>query len=277
MNTDQTPESSPEESSPPLWAEGLSDRQRRFVEEYCIDSNATQAAIRAGYSEHTAKHQASRMRTHVDIARAIQARFTELSMSAEEAAKHLSDIAATRLNDYMTVKPVYRPTRVKKGLAELIQELEDEIAFEDEFAQEADYDKTEQKVHEKEQKKRRRKVLRYQIELAKNPGAFREVAGEPELVEEASLDLVALAKAKDKGRIKSISFTEQGPKVELYSDHGALTKLLEYHGKMIKKHEHSGPGGSPIQVEDLSQLSTEELQKLLVELQTKNSHANPDA
>lgn len=32
----------------------LSDKQRRFCEEYVIDWNATQAAIRAGYSEKTA-------------------------------------------------------------------------------------------------------------------------------------------------------------------------------------------------------------------------------
>lgn len=30
---------------------GLTDKQKRFVDEYLIDLNATQAAIRAGYSE----------------------------------------------------------------------------------------------------------------------------------------------------------------------------------------------------------------------------------
>jgi phage terminase small subunit len=34
--------------------DGLTDKQRRFVQEYLIDLNATQAAIRAGYSEKTA-------------------------------------------------------------------------------------------------------------------------------------------------------------------------------------------------------------------------------
>lgn len=36
----------------------LNDKQRRFVGEYLIDLNATQAAIRAGYSEKTAGQQA---------------------------------------------------------------------------------------------------------------------------------------------------------------------------------------------------------------------------
>ena len=33
----------------------LTEKQQRFVEEYLIDLNATQAAIRAGYSAKTAR------------------------------------------------------------------------------------------------------------------------------------------------------------------------------------------------------------------------------
>lgn len=39
---------------PPRQKGKLTDKQKRFVQEYVIDSNATQAAIRAGYSERTA-------------------------------------------------------------------------------------------------------------------------------------------------------------------------------------------------------------------------------
>lgn len=35
----------------------LTDKQKRFIEEYLVDLNATQAAIRAGYSERTANEQ----------------------------------------------------------------------------------------------------------------------------------------------------------------------------------------------------------------------------
>lgn len=37
----------------------LTDKQQRFVDEYLIDLNATQAAIRAGYSEKTAQQMGS--------------------------------------------------------------------------------------------------------------------------------------------------------------------------------------------------------------------------
>lgn len=50
----------------------LTDKQARFVEEYLIDLNATQAAIRAGYSEKTANEQGSRLLANVSIQVAIQ-------------------------------------------------------------------------------------------------------------------------------------------------------------------------------------------------------------
>lgn len=48
------------------------ERQIRFVEEYIKDLNATQAAIRAGYSKKTARSQGARLLTNVDILEAIQ-------------------------------------------------------------------------------------------------------------------------------------------------------------------------------------------------------------
>jgi hypothetical protein len=39
----------------------LTPKQHRFVDEYLLDLNATQAAIRAGYSPRTAEQQAARL------------------------------------------------------------------------------------------------------------------------------------------------------------------------------------------------------------------------
>jgi phage terminase small subunit len=38
----------------------LSDKQRVFVDEYLVDLNATQAAIRAGYSQKNGRHSGVR-------------------------------------------------------------------------------------------------------------------------------------------------------------------------------------------------------------------------
>ena len=45
----------------------MTDKQKRFVEEYLIDLNATQAAIRAGYSPKTANEQGNRLLTNVSV------------------------------------------------------------------------------------------------------------------------------------------------------------------------------------------------------------------
>lgn len=50
---------------------GLTARQSRFVQEYLVDLNATQAAIRAGYSPASARQHACRLLMKEDIKRAV--------------------------------------------------------------------------------------------------------------------------------------------------------------------------------------------------------------
>ena len=68
----------------------LTTKQQRFVEEYCVDFNATQAAIRAGYSEKTAYSQGQRLLKNVEIQAAIQKRLDKLAMTAGEALLKLT-------------------------------------------------------------------------------------------------------------------------------------------------------------------------------------------
>ena len=48
-------------------AHKFTDKQLKFTQEYLIDLNATQSAIRAGYSKKTAKSQGQRLLTNVYI------------------------------------------------------------------------------------------------------------------------------------------------------------------------------------------------------------------
>ena len=50
----------------------LSPKQKMFIAEYLIDLNATQAAIRAGYSAKTANEQGSRLLANVSVQALIQ-------------------------------------------------------------------------------------------------------------------------------------------------------------------------------------------------------------
>ena len=60
----------------------LTIKQERFVEEYLIDLNATQAAIRAGYSVKTAQEQSSRLLSNVIIQNAVQSARNAMSERA---------------------------------------------------------------------------------------------------------------------------------------------------------------------------------------------------
>lgn len=71
----------------------LSPKQQRFVAEYLKDSNATQAAIRAGYSRKTAKSQGARLLTNVDIAQAVTKRVEQVGITADVVLGELLRIA----------------------------------------------------------------------------------------------------------------------------------------------------------------------------------------
>jgi phage terminase, small subunit len=61
----------------------LTDKQARFVDEYLVDLNATQAAVRAGYSAKTASVIGAENLAKPNIQKAIQARQEELKIKTE--------------------------------------------------------------------------------------------------------------------------------------------------------------------------------------------------
>lgn len=78
------------------WENELTAKQRAFVREYLIDLNATQAAIRAGYSEKTAKEIGAENLTKPNIAAAIEAamknRAERTDITADRVLKELAKI-----------------------------------------------------------------------------------------------------------------------------------------------------------------------------------------
>jgi len=73
----------------------LNDKQKRFAEEYLLDLNATQSAIRAGYSEKTAYSQAFDLLKKPEIQEQIQT----LKKERSERTKIDADWLLNRLAD----------------------------------------------------------------------------------------------------------------------------------------------------------------------------------
>lgn len=75
----------------------MNDRQKRFVEEYLIDLNGTQAAIRAGYSPRSANEQAGRLMTNASISHAIAVAQAERSkrtgINQDRVVRELAKVA----------------------------------------------------------------------------------------------------------------------------------------------------------------------------------------
>jgi phage terminase small subunit len=71
----------------------LTPKQQRFCEEFIIDMNATQAAIRAGYSPKTANEQAARMLTITNLQRYL----TELRSQQSERLQINADMVLREL------------------------------------------------------------------------------------------------------------------------------------------------------------------------------------
>lgn len=88
-------------------ANKLTPKQRRFIDEYLIDLNATQAAIRAGYSEKTAYSIGLQNLKKLEIQAEIQKRRNrlqnKLEITQERVLQELAAIAFANGADYAKV------------------------------------------------------------------------------------------------------------------------------------------------------------------------------
>ena len=74
----------------------LTKKQRKFADEYLIDCNGTQAAIRAGYSPKTANEQAAKLMANKKISNYISNKLDEMSSErladAQEVLEYLTSV-----------------------------------------------------------------------------------------------------------------------------------------------------------------------------------------
>ena len=88
----------------------LTDKQKQFCEEYLIDLNATQAAIRSGYSKNSAKEIGCQHLTKLNIQEYIQElknkRSERVQITQDDIARDLIEIkdACKKLNPAVAIK-----------------------------------------------------------------------------------------------------------------------------------------------------------------------------
>ena len=86
----------------------LTPKQKKFCNEYLIDLNATQAAIRAGYSKKTANEQGARLLARVSVTEYLQKRLADRQQRTEitqdRVLQELAGIGFADAMDYARVE-----------------------------------------------------------------------------------------------------------------------------------------------------------------------------
>lgn len=218
----------------------LTPKQRRFVNEYCVDENATQAAIRAGYSENGAGQQAHLLLKNIEISEAIKERMEELAVAAsitpEWVVGQWAKIAQADPNAIVQVRRTC--CRHCHGYGNQYQWTEAEYS--------AAVDKA--------------------VDSGKaapdgmggfgfNPNAAPH-ADCPECGGQGIADVHVADTRKLKGPAKTLyagaERTRNGIKINMRDKDAAVANLARYLGMLVDKKEFSGPGGGPISMANLT-------------------------
>jgi hypothetical protein len=96
----------------------LTPKQARFVEEFMIDLNATQAAIRAGYSELTADVHGPRLLGNVGVAAAIAAMQAAIAPYPTSYSSLSCAGSSRRRNSKPRGAPLWHPRRYSRDQAD---------------------------------------------------------------------------------------------------------------------------------------------------------------
>lgn len=214
-------------------AVALTARQSRFVDEYLVDLNATQAAIRAGYSKKTAGRTAHENLKKPEIERAIHERMHKRAKRTEITA----DMVLKRWWEIATAD-ASELTQLRRGCCRHCHGNDhafqwfDEQEFEQALAG---------------------------AEVGKDPSdaggyGFREHhmphpdcphcggEGVARVYAEDTRKLMGSAKLLFAG----VKQTKEGLEIKMQDQGKALENVARHLGMFTERHEHSGPNGGPI-------------------------------
>lgn len=204
----------------------LSKHQQLFIAHYCECWNAAEAARRAGYSEKSARQIGTENLSKPAIAAAIAERIAAI-MPAGEVISLLADHARGTSDDIISFRTEYRPTTIKVPLRELIEQVGATIKFEEAYADRAKLSETERADHVAQMAAMRRRIIRMELQLERDPDATEDAPGPP--IEE-QVPYIDLDKCRRRGKMHLVkSFNMKDGKVELYDAQAAGVHLGKHH------------------------------------------------
>jgi phage terminase small subunit len=244
--------------------DGLTPKQRAFVREYLVDRNATRAAIRAGYSPHTANEQSSELLAKPNIKELVAEKERRLAEAADvDAAMVISELRQVATADPRDLVSVHRGAcRYCWGLEHDRQWTAGEYRDAWHEALADDPNASAPPI---------RGGLGYDFTRTANPecpecrgfGTERVFVNDTRRLSKAAAKLIA-----------GVKQTRDGIEYRVRDQDGALLALGKVCGIFVDRQEHSGPGGGPMQLQPVPNfrtMSDSELQQFL----KSNGHAVP--
>lgn len=219
----------------------MTPKQQRFVEEYLVDLNATQAAIRAGYSKKTANEQAARLLANVSVQAAVAAARASLS----ERTEITQSMVLTRWWQIATADP-----------NELIQFRRTCCRYchgDDHAWQWRDAEEYAQAIAGAR--------AAGKPDPSDNGGyGFSSIADPHPTCRECEGEGVAMVHALDTRKLRGgarmlyagVKQTKEGFEVKMQDQGKALENVARHLGMFKELHEHTGKGGGPIQTADVT-------------------------
>lgn len=205
----------------------MTPKQTRFVQEYLIDLNATQAAIRAGYSEKTAGQIGEQNLKKLEVAQAVKAamdvRAQKTEITAERVLEELWAIATADPNDIIqfrrgacrscwsgTPEPEERLEPQGHGGALKRSAVVEPIAIADPNPD---------------------------CEVCHGEGSGRAYAADTRFLPKAASKLYA-----------GVKVTKDGFEIKMHDKTAALVNVGRHLGMFKDRTEHSGPDGGPMEM-----------------------------
>jgi len=222
----------------------LNDRQTRFAQEYCKDFNATQAAIRAGYSEKTAGQLGHELLKNVEIAQRIEERKEELAAIAEVDAawvlRQWKQIATADANELTQLRRVN--CRHCNGFGFQYQWTESEYAR-----------KVDEAVDRGKPAPDGMGGFGFDVNAEPNPDCP-ECGG----LGQELIHIADTRKLKGSARrlYAGVKKTKEGLQIITRDQDTALANISRYLGMLVDRKEISGPNGGPV---PLAHITAEDL------------------
>jgi len=237
--------------------DGLNLKQRAFVREYLVDRNGTQAAIRAGYSAHTAQQQSFDLLSKPVIKELIVEQERRLAAMADvDAALVIAELREVALADPRDLVSLHR------GACRYCHGIEHDYQYTQGEYRNALYEAKAADPNAAAPPFRGGLGYDFTREPAADCPECRGFGTERVFVKDTRKLSRGAAKL-----IASIKQTRDGSIELKHRDQdGALLALGKVCGIFIDRSELSGPGGGPLQLQPLQpleQLSNEQLEEIL--------------